>query len=75
MFLGHGYPGNGRDHGARRTRRHDGTRFSRSLNDSVMGSTFTRYKTRRFVNLDFKPTFTPVLLKKTSISGMAERKT
>ena len=28
------------------------------LNDSVMGSTFTRYKTPAFVNLDFTPTFT-----------------
>lgn len=34
------------------------------LNDSVMGSTFTRYKTPAFVNLDFKPTFTPHLLRK-----------
>jgi 3-hydroxyisobutyrate dehydrogenase len=32
------------------------------LNDSVMGSTFTRYKTPAFVNLDFTPTFTPELL-------------
>jgi 3-hydroxyisobutyrate dehydrogenase-like beta-hydroxyacid dehydrogenase len=32
------------------------------LNDSVMGSTFTRYKTPAFVNLDFTPTFTPGLL-------------
>ena len=28
------------------------------INDSVMGSTFTRYKTPAFVNLDFRPTFT-----------------
>lgn len=34
------------------------------LNESVMGSIFTRYKTPAFVNLDFKPTFTPVLLRK-----------
>jgi 3-hydroxyisobutyrate dehydrogenase len=34
------------------------------LNDSVMGSTFTRYKTPAYVNLDFKPTFTPELLLK-----------
>ena len=34
------------------------------LNDSVMGSTFTRYKTPAYVNLDFKPTFTPALLLK-----------
>ena len=32
------------------------------LNDSVMGSLFTRYKTPAFVNLDFTPTFTPELL-------------
>jgi 3-hydroxyisobutyrate dehydrogenase len=34
------------------------------LNRSVMGSTFTRYKTPAFVNLDFKVTFTPELLRK-----------
>jgi 3-hydroxyisobutyrate dehydrogenase len=34
------------------------------LNDSVMGSTFTRYKTPAYVNLDFTPTFTPELLLK-----------
>lgn len=34
------------------------------LNQSVMGSTFTRYKTPAFVNLDFKVTFTPQLLRK-----------
>jgi 3-hydroxyisobutyrate dehydrogenase-like beta-hydroxyacid dehydrogenase len=34
------------------------------LNESVMGSTFTRYKTPAYVNLDFKPTFTPELLLK-----------
>jgi 3-hydroxyisobutyrate dehydrogenase len=34
------------------------------LNNSVMGSVFTRYKTPAFVNLDFTPTFTPVLLRK-----------
>ncbi|MDA9099593.1 NAD(P)-dependent oxidoreductase [Aquiluna sp.] len=34
------------------------------LNDSVMGSVFTRYKTPAMVNLDFTPTFTmPLLLK------------
>jgi 3-hydroxyisobutyrate dehydrogenase len=38
--------------------------FLAFLNDSVMGSTFTRYKTPAFVNLDFKPTFTPALLLK-----------
>ncbi|MDE3132435.1 MAG: NAD(P)-dependent oxidoreductase [Acidobacteriota bacterium] len=34
------------------------------MNDSVMGSTFTRYKTPAYVNLDFEPTFTPALLLK-----------
>jgi 3-hydroxyisobutyrate dehydrogenase-like beta-hydroxyacid dehydrogenase len=34
------------------------------LNQSVMGSTFSRYKTPAFVNLDFKVTFTPQLLRK-----------
>src|SRR5438876_7892606 len=34
------------------------------INKSVMGSTFTRYKTPAFVNLVFMPTFTPVLLRK-----------
>ena len=34
------------------------------LNRSVMGSVFTRYKTPAFVNLDYHPTFTPVLLRK-----------
>jgi 3-hydroxyisobutyrate dehydrogenase-like beta-hydroxyacid dehydrogenase len=38
--------------------------FLEFLNDSVMGSTFTRYKSPAFVHLDFTPTFTPVLLRK-----------
>jgi 3-hydroxyisobutyrate dehydrogenase len=38
--------------------------FLEFLNDSVMGSTFTRYKTPAYVNLDFTPTFTPELLLK-----------
>ena len=38
--------------------------FLEFLNDSVMGSTFTRYKTPAFVNLDFAPTFTMPLLSK-----------
>ena len=44
------------------------------LNNSVMGSTFSRYKTPAFVNLDFTPTFTPVLLRKDFDLGMAEAK-
>ena len=38
--------------------------FLEFLNRSVMGSVFTRYKTPAFVNLDYHPTFTPVLLRK-----------
>ena len=38
--------------------------FLEFLNKSVTGSTFTRYKTPAFVNLDFTPTFTPALLYK-----------
>jgi len=34
------------------------------MNQSVMGSTFSRYKSPAFVNLDFKVTFTPQLLRK-----------
>src|SRR5207249_7844332 len=34
------------------------------MNQSVMGSVFTRYKTPAFVKLDFKVTFTPYLLRK-----------
>ena len=34
------------------------------LNDSVMGSVFTRYKSPALVELDFTPTFTPELLRK-----------
>jgi 3-hydroxyisobutyrate dehydrogenase len=38
--------------------------FLEFLNNSVMGSVYTRYKTPAFVNLDYTPTFTPVLLRK-----------
>jgi 3-hydroxyisobutyrate dehydrogenase-like beta-hydroxyacid dehydrogenase len=41
------------------------------LNNSVMGSTFTRYKTPAFVNLDFHPTFTASLLRKDFDLGLA----
>ncbi len=34
------------------------------INNSVMGSMFTRYKSPAFVNLDWTPTFTPLLLRK-----------
>jgi 3-hydroxyisobutyrate dehydrogenase len=38
--------------------------FLEFLNDSVMGSTFSRYKTPALVNLDFTPSFTNPLLHK-----------
>jgi 3-hydroxyisobutyrate dehydrogenase len=38
--------------------------FLEFLNQSVMGSTFSRYKSPALVNLDFSVTFTPELLKK-----------
>ena len=38
--------------------------FMAFINDSVMGSTFSKYKTPAFVNLDFVPTFTWHLLRK-----------
>jgi 3-hydroxyisobutyrate dehydrogenase-like beta-hydroxyacid dehydrogenase len=41
------------------------------LNKSVMGSTFTRYKSPAFVHLDYSPTFTPVLLRKDFDLGFA----
>jgi len=48
--------------------------FLEFLNNSVMGSTFTKYKTPAFVNLDFSPTFTPPLLRKDFDLGMAAAK-
>jgi 3-hydroxyisobutyrate dehydrogenase-like beta-hydroxyacid dehydrogenase len=45
--------------------------FLEFLNNSVMGSVFTRYKTPAFVNLDYTPTFTPVLLRKDFDLGLA----
>jgi 3-hydroxyisobutyrate dehydrogenase-like beta-hydroxyacid dehydrogenase len=44
------------------------------INNSVMGSAFTRYKTPAFVNLDFKPTFTPPLLRKDLDLGLSAGK-
>jgi 3-hydroxyisobutyrate dehydrogenase-like beta-hydroxyacid dehydrogenase len=38
--------------------------FLEFINQSVMGSVFSRYKTPALVNLDFKVTFTPTLLRK-----------
>lgn len=44
--------------------------FLQFMNDSVMGSVFSRYKTPAFVNLDFKVTFTPELLRKDMDLGL-----
>ncbi len=41
------------------------------INNSVMGSMFSRYKSPAFVNLDWTPTFTPVLLRKDLDLGLA----
>ena len=41
------------------------------LNDSVMGSAFTRYKSPALVNLDFSATFTAELLRKDFDLGLA----
>ncbi|GII56844.1 3-hydroxyisobutyrate dehydrogenase [Planotetraspora thailandica] len=45
--------------------------FLEFLNNSVMGSAFTRYKSPAFVNLDYTPTFTPILLRKDFDLGLA----
>jgi 3-hydroxyisobutyrate dehydrogenase len=45
--------------------------FLAFINNSVLGSIFTRYKTPSMVNLDFAPTFTPKLLKKDLDLGLA----
>lgn len=45
--------------------------FLEFLNNSVLGSTFSRYKSPAFVNLDFSPTFTMPLLLKDFDLGMA----
>jgi 3-hydroxyisobutyrate dehydrogenase-like beta-hydroxyacid dehydrogenase len=44
--------------------------FLEFMNQSVMGSMFSRYKTPAFVNLDFKVTFTPYLLRKDMDLGL-----
>lgn len=41
------------------------------INKSVMGSTFTKYKTPALVNLDFTTTFTPYLLRKDVELGLS----
>ena len=48
--------------------------FLEFLNESVLGSTFSRYKSPALVNLDFHPTFTSVLLRKDLQLGLAAGK-
>jgi 3-hydroxyisobutyrate dehydrogenase len=45
--------------------------FLEFINNSVMGSIFTRYKSPALVNLDFTTTFTPTLLKKDLDLGLS----
>ncbi|SDH04440.1 3-hydroxyisobutyrate dehydrogenase [Nonomuraea jiangxiensis] len=45
--------------------------FLSFLNDSVVGSPFTRYKSPAFVHLDYTPRFTPPLLRKDFDLGLA----
>jgi len=45
--------------------------FLAFINNSVMGSMFTRYKTSALVNLDWTTTFTPELLRKDIDLGLA----
>jgi len=44
--------------------------FLEFINQSVMGSVFSRYKSPAFVNLDFNVTFTPQLLRKDMDLGL-----
>lgn len=48
--------------------------FLESINQSVLGSMYTRYKTPALVNLDFTTTFTPKLLLKDMELGMGAAK-
>jgi 3-hydroxyisobutyrate dehydrogenase-like beta-hydroxyacid dehydrogenase len=48
--------------------------FLEFINNSVVGSRFTRYKTPAFVALDWTPTFTPVLLRKDLDLGLKAAK-
>ncbi|MBO0871696.1 MAG: NAD(P)-dependent oxidoreductase, partial [Micromonosporaceae bacterium] len=45
--------------------------FLEFMNGSVLGSTFTRYKSPALVNLDLNPTFTTALLRKDFDLGLA----
>jgi 3-hydroxyisobutyrate dehydrogenase len=42
------------------------------MNSSVLGSTFTKYKSNALVNLDWTTTFTPALLRKDLDLGLKE---
>ena len=46
--------------------------FLEFINDSVMGSIFTRYKSHALVNLDWTTTFTPELLRKDLDLGLQQ---
>ena len=48
--------------------------FLQFLNDSVLGSEFSRYKSPALVNLDFHPSFTSVLLRKDLQLGLTAGK-
>jgi 3-hydroxyisobutyrate dehydrogenase len=48
--------------------------FLEFINNSVVGSMFTRYKSPAFVKLDWTPTFTPVLLRKDLDLGLKAAK-
>ena len=48
--------------------------FLEFLNNSVMGSAFTRYKSPALVHLDFHPTFTNILLRKDLQLGLSAGK-
>ncbi len=48
--------------------------FLEFINMSVVGSPFTKYKTPALVNLDWTPTFTPVLLRKDLDLGLKAAK-
>ncbi len=64
VFLGVTIQSLRRDHRPRAEGGHVAPAFLDFLNKSVMGSTFTRYKTPALVNLDMSVTFTPALLRK-----------
>src|ERR1043166_6495218 len=49
--------------------------FLEFINQTVMGSTFSAYKSPAFVNLDFKVTFTPKLLRKDLDLGLDAART